>query len=178
MPSTARRERGVTLTECCVSIAIAALVLMIALPAFSEILRKRHLEGRASELSADLQLLRTEAVARNVVARITVSTDERGDCYVLHTGDAGACQCQGEGPAACDAGAQAIKSVLLPASGPVRLTSEVSSTGIHPVRGNAVSMNTFTLTDRQGREVRHAISFLGRVKSCTTSASLSRHVPC
>src|SRR5688572_19798227 len=119
MPSTARRERGVSLTECCVSIAIAAVIVMVALPALGGILNKRHLEGRASELSADLQLLRTEAVARNVVARITVSTDERGDCYVLHTGDAGDCHCQGEAPATCAAGAQAIKSVLLPASGTV-----------------------------------------------------------
>jgi type IV fimbrial biogenesis protein FimT len=178
MPATARRERGVTLTECCVSIAIAAVMVMVALPAFSDILKKRHLEGRASELSADLQLLRTEAVARNVVTRITVSSDLRGDCYVLHTGDAGECQCNGETPATCDAGAHAIKSVFFPAAGPVRLATEEPSTGIAPVRGNAISMNTFTLTDEQGREVRHVISTLGRVRSCATSPSLSRYAPC
>jgi type IV fimbrial biogenesis protein FimT len=165
MPATARRERGVTLTECCVSIAIAAVMVMVALPAFSDILKKRHLEGRASELSADLQLLRTEAVARNVVARITVSSDLRGEC-------------NGETPATCDAGAHAIKSVFFPAAGPVRLATEEPSTGIAPVRGNAISMNAFTLTDEQGREVRHVISTLGRVRSCATSPSLSRYAPC
>jgi type IV fimbrial biogenesis protein FimT len=178
MPATARRERGVTLTECCVSIAIAAVILMVALPAFSEILKKRHLEGRASELSADLQLLRTEAVARNVVARITVSSDVRGDCYVLHTGDSEGCHCHGEAPATCDAGAQPIKSVFFPAGGPVRLAAQPPSTGIHPVRGNAIAMNTFILTDEQGRQVRHVISALGRVRSCSTSPTLSRYVPC
>jgi type IV fimbrial biogenesis protein FimT len=115
---------------------------------------------------------------RAVGTRITVSSDLRGDCYVLHTGDAGECQCNGETPATCDAGAHAIKSVFFPAAGPVRLATEEPSTGIAPVRGNAISMNTFTLTDEQGREVRHVISTLGRVRSCATSPSLSRYAPC
>jgi type IV fimbrial biogenesis protein FimT len=178
MPGTARRERGITLTECCVSIAIAALLVMVALPTFSEILRKRHLEGRASELSADLQLLRTEAVARNVVARITFSSDSRGDCYVLHTGDEGDCQCHGEAPATCATGALLLKSVFLPAAGPVRVAARVPSTGFDPVRGNAITMNRFTLTDEQGRQVLHNVSHLGRVRSCTTAPAISRYAPC
>ena len=178
MPAVARRERGLTLTECCVSLAIAALMVMVALPAFTDMLRKRHLEGRAGELSADLQLLRTEAVARNVTARITLSSDMRGDCYVLHTGDAGACVCNVEAPATCDGGAQAIKSVFFPSAGPVRLSAEWPSTAFDPVRGNAHPGNTFTVKDGGGREVRHAVSFLGRVRSCTTSPALLRYVPC
>jgi len=178
MPAVARRERGLTLTECCVSLAIAALMVMVALPAFTDMLRKRHLEGRAGELSADLQLLRTEAVARNVTARITLSSDMRGDCYVLHTGDAGDCVCNAETPATCVAGAQAIKSVSFPAAGPVRLSAERPSTAFDPVRGNAHPGNTFTVKDGGGREVRHAVSFLGRVRSCTTSPALLRYVPC
>jgi type IV fimbrial biogenesis protein FimT len=178
MPATARRERGVTLTECCVSIAIAALMVMVALPAFSDILRKRHLAGRAGELSADLQLLRTEAVARNVTARITLSSDLHGDCYVLHTGNAGDCVCNAEAPPTCDAGAQAIKSVSFPAAGPVRLAAELPSTAFDPVRGNAHPMNEFTVKDDSGREVRHKVSTLGRVKTCTTAAALLRYAPC
>ena len=178
MPAVARLERGLTLTECCVSLAIAALMVMVALPAFTDMLRKRHLEGRAGELSADLQWLRTEAVARNVPTRITLSSDVHGDCYVLHTGDAGDCVCNAGAPATCDAGARAIKSVLFPAAGPVRLLAERPSMGFDPVRGNAHPANTFTVKDDSGREVRHAVSFLGRVRSCTTSAALLRYAPC
>jgi type IV fimbrial biogenesis protein FimT len=178
MPAMARRERGLTLTECCVSLGIAVLMVMVALPAFTDILRKRHLEGRAGELSTDLQLLRTEAVARNATARITLSSDLHGDCYVLHTGNAGDCVCSAEAPPTCDAGAQAIKSVSFPAAGPVRLAAEKLSTGFDPVRGNAHPANTFTVKDDSGREVRHVVSFLGRVRSCTTSAALLRYAPC
>jgi len=178
MPAAARRQRGWTLTEFCVSLAIAALMVMVALPSFTDMLRKRHLEGLAGELSADLQWLRTEAVARNVTARITLSSDIHGDCYVLHTGDAGDCVCNAGAPATCNAGAQAIKSVLLPAAGQVRLTAEEPSTAFDPVRGNARPGNTFTVKDDSGREVRHVVSFLGRVRSCTTSAALLGYAPC
>jgi type IV fimbrial biogenesis protein FimT len=174
----ARRHGGFTLTECCVTVALAAVLAGLALPSFTEVLKRRHLQGRASDLSTDLQVMRNEAVARNRTLRIAVSNDASGSCYVIHTGSADACRCDGDRPALCTDGAQALKSLFLPADGPVRLTAASSSTTFEPVRGSATPTNTFTLTDKDGRQVRHILSVMGRVRSCTTAQGMGGYKPC
>jgi len=175
--ATAGRARGLTVVECCVALAVAAVLVALALPFFGDGWSRRHLAGRAHELSADLQYLRTEAVARNRAMHISLSHDAGGDCYVLHSGDADACRCDGDAPS-CEAGAVPVKAVRLPASGPVRLKAHLSSMAFNPVRGNATPMNKFVLRDAKGREVRHVVSILGRVQTCTTLTDLDGYPPC
>ena len=58
---------------------------------------------------------------------------------MLHTGDAGDCVCSGSGPALCSNGAREIKTVLLPASRPVTVQSNVATMLFHPVRGTTTA---------------------------------------
>lgn len=172
------RASGFTLTECCVGLAIVAVVAAVAVPSFRDGHERRQLLGRAAELSADLQWLRTEAVARQEAVRITVHSHAGGACYVVHTGPADDCACRGDAPAACDSPARALKSVFVPADGPVKLASRPSSAAFHPVRGNATPTIAFELSDARGRAVRHVVSALGRVRSCATAPGLGGYPPC
>ena len=179
MPRTpACRASGYTLTECCVGLAIVAVVAALAVPSFRDALARRQLLGRAAELAADLQWLRTETVARHEAVRITVLQDAGGACYIVHTGDPDACSCRGEAPAACEAPAQAMKSVFVPADGRVQLVARPSSAAFHPVRGNATPTISFELTDARGHAVRHVVSALGRVRTCVTKPGLGGYPPC
>ena len=87
-PSRRATCRGISLIEACAVLAVLSVLAGLALPSFGDHLAKRRLEGRAVELSNDLQYLRSEAVSRNEAMRISFGTDAGGSCYVLHPAEA------------------------------------------------------------------------------------------
>lgn len=58
------RERGFTLTELMIGLAVLALLVSVTVPSLSGIFNRMRLTGVANELAADLQYARTEAVRR------------------------------------------------------------------------------------------------------------------
>ena len=180
MPATgpACRLRGITLIECCAVLTILGLVIGSAVPAFRALLERRELEGRAVELAADLQWLRSEVVARNRTLRLSFKSGPQGSCYVVHTGALDACECLLEGPAVCSAGSEAMKSVFLPAARPIRLESNVGSMVYDPLHGTTTVGATLRLVDTRGRSIRHVVNILGRVRSCSPSGEVAGYKPC
>jgi type IV fimbrial biogenesis protein FimT len=180
MPATglACRLRGVTLIECCAVLTILGLVVGSTVPAFRAVMERRALEGRAMELASDLQWLRSEVVARNRTLRLSFKSGPEGSCYVVHTGGSDACDCLLEGPAICSTGSESMKSVFLPASGPVRLESNVGSMVYDPLHGTTTVGATLRLVDGRGRSIRHVVNILGRVRSCSPSAEVGGYRPC
>lgn len=70
--TTARccRQRGVTLMEVMVVLAIVAIVLALGVPGFREFVARNRLDGTAQDLLASLQYARSEAMRRG--AQVTV----------------------------------------------------------------------------------------------------------
>lgn len=62
------RQRGFTLVELMVTIAVAAIVLAIAIPGFSELLRGVRASSDVSSVASALALARSEAIKRNQIA--------------------------------------------------------------------------------------------------------------
>lgn len=58
------RERGFTLVELMVGMAVMAVLVSVTVPSLSGIFNRMRLTGVANELAADLQYARTEAVRR------------------------------------------------------------------------------------------------------------------
>jgi len=164
---TCTRQRGLTLVELCTTCALAAVLVGTVAPSYRSLIMRKALEGRSTELAADLQFARTEAVSRNVGVRVSFRANASGSCYTVHTGAANACSCGDSAPVACSAGAVAIKSVHLPANGPVRLQANVNSMLFDPLRGTVTPTGTLRLTDTQGRAIHHVVNVMGRARACS-----------
>ena len=69
-------QRGLTLIELLVTMAIAAILLTIAVPSFIDFITSSTASGYANDLLADLNLARSEAIARGVRVTLCHSNDK------------------------------------------------------------------------------------------------------
>ena len=64
-PQRRRHGRGLTLIELMMAIAVAAILLALAAPSFTQAIAKNRLSTAAGELTGALQLARAEAIRNN-----------------------------------------------------------------------------------------------------------------
>ncbi len=172
-------QGGFTLVEALATLGISLTALVAAVSGFGGQMHKRHAEGVAAELATDLQFVRTEAVMRNRGVRVSFGSDDAGArCYVIHTGPAAACSCSGDGPAVCTGDAAEIKTVNFPNGGRTLVQANVSSMYYDPARATVSPTATIRVVSADGRELRHIVNILGRVRSCAASGQWAGHGPC
>jgi len=111
-----RGSCGFSLVEAMVVVAVIAVVATTAVPSLVAFIDGRRLDATATALAADVQFVRTEAVARNQPIRISFHDAPGGTCWVVHTGPAAQCSCNDTPPAVCGGGAVEIKTVVLGAA--------------------------------------------------------------
>ncbi len=170
--------RGVTLVEMAVVMALAAIVVGLAAPGLRDTMDLRRLDGAATRLATDLQLVRTEAVARNQPVRISFHALPGANCWVVHTGLAAQCDCSGDGPATCRGDARQIKTVRLPADERVGLQANMGSIVFDPLHGTGTPTGTLRLTGRDGRAIHHVVNVMGRVRSCSPAGAVPGYRAC
>ncbi len=162
-----RRPRGFSLIEAMVVVAVIAVVATAAVPSLVAFIDGRRLDATATALAADVQFVRTEAVARNQPIRISFHDAPGGTCWVVHTGPAAQCSCGDTPPAVCSGGAVEIKTVVLGAADRVSVRANVASIAFDPLHGTSTPTGTLRLVDDAGRAVHHVVNVMGRVRSCT-----------
>ena len=96
-----RLQRGLSLIELMAVFAVLAIVATTAVPRMAELIDGRRLEAAAMALAADVQFVRTEAVARNRPIRLSVLASGADSCWIVHTGAAAQCRCEATIPAIC-----------------------------------------------------------------------------
>jgi type IV fimbrial biogenesis protein FimT len=179
LPRISRRQRGITLLECCVCLTILCILVGSALPSMTSMLDLQRLRGVSATLVGDLHLMRSEAILRNADVRMSFHAAGGGSCYVVHTGPSSACSCASTGQALCS-GPQAL---LLSARywqvhGAQQVAANVNSILFDPRVGTASPGGTVRLTDSAGREIRHIVNLRGRVRTCSVQGALGGHPPC
>ena len=172
------KQRGITLIEACVTLAVAAVITTGAAPSMRQVLDARRLEGAASQLASDLQFVRVSAVARNQRLRFSLHNDAAGSCYVIHTGGADACRCGDGGPAVCSGGANEIRTVRMPATDRVFVQANVASILFDPVHGTSTPTGTLRVIGTNGRELRHVVNVMGRVRTCAPQGQVGGYRAC
>lgn len=70
-----RDDRGYTMVELMITLAVLAILLVMAVPSFTSIINTNRLTGQANELVADLQFARAEAIRRNQRVTFCPSTN-------------------------------------------------------------------------------------------------------
>jgi type IV fimbrial biogenesis protein FimT len=90
------RQRGFTIVELMVTLAIAAVLIGLAAPAFNEFLAQRRLTSQVNDFLVGLQYARSEAVRRG--ARVSLQSmdasdaaNEWGKGYCVVVGNPGNC---------------------------------------------------------------------------------------
>jgi type IV fimbrial biogenesis protein FimT len=162
------KHSGVTLIETSVVSAIAAVVMSTVTPSFSGFIENRRIDGAATNLHADIQFVRQEAVLRNLPVRLSFySADNSNSCYVAHTGNHADCSCDANGNATCTAPVQAIKTVAFAASDKVAVQANVNSILFDPLHGTSTPTGTLKVVAKSGRAVHHVVNVMGRVRSCS-----------
>lgn len=173
-----RSQRGLTLVECVVTLAIIVITLGAALPTFTQARERRHLEGAAAQLATDLRLTRSLAVSHRAPVRFRVQQVSDGSCYVVHTGAAGDCQCTGTGTSSCRGSAQALRTVGFERGGPVQLASNSASMLFDADRGTVTPTGTLSLQLQGGVTIRQIVNIMGRVRSCSPGAAAVGYAAC
>ena len=177
-PARGSRQRGVTLIEACIVMAVTAILATTAAPAMQELIATRRLDGAATQLATDVQFVRSEAVARNTPVRISFHATADGSCYVVHTGSVSQCDCVAAGPAQCTGDARQIKTVRVAAADHVSLQPNVSSLLVDPLHGTVSPTATLRVIGTNSRAVHHVVNVMGRVRSCSPLAAVPGYRAC
>ena len=180
MKTTSRSaaQRGVTLIEAAIVLAVTTIVASAAAPGLQRVIDARRLDGAATQLAADIQFVRTEAVARNEPLRLSFHAVAPGSCYVIHTGAADQCSCAASGPAQCSGSAREIRTVTLAATDRVGLQANVGSLLFDPLHGTSSPTGTLRLTGANNRAIHHIVNIMGRVRSCSPQAAVPGYRAC
>jgi type IV fimbrial biogenesis protein FimT len=168
------KQRGVTMIEACITLAIAGILAGSALPSFKESLDKRKVEGFSSEVGTDLRYARSEAVARNTGVRVSFHQG----CYVVHTGGRDDCPCDGQGSAVCTGDAVALKTVNSAEARCVQVVANVASMRFDPTNGTTSPTGTVCTVPANGRSVHHVVNIMGRVRTCSPAVAGAPCAPC
>ena len=174
----ARRPRGVTCVEAAVVLAVIAVLLGTALPSFEQTRQRRHLEGVALQFETDVQHARSLAVARNQTVRIGFFGGDAASCYVVHTGNAGACTCGAQGAVTCGGSGSVLRAVHVGGHGAPTLKANVKAMTIDPTYGTVTPTASVRVRIADGTELRQIVNVMGRTRSCTPAPGLPGYPLC
>lgn len=173
-----RRQRGLTLLEVMVVVAITAIVAAAAAPSLKAMVDSRRLDSATTRLAADLQLARSEAIARNRPLRLSIFTGAGASCWIVHSGAPADCRCSGDAGAVCAGEARAIKSVVLATDERISVAGNVASIVFDPLHGTSTPTGTLRLVGARGHSVHHIVNVVGRVRSCSPEGAVPGYPVC
>lgn len=78
----ARAQRGVTLVELMIGLAVVAILMVLALPEYSTFIRNTKVKNLAVSIESGLQLARAEAIRRNANVRFQLVSNMANDCAI------------------------------------------------------------------------------------------------
>ncbi|MCV2368822.1 GspH/FimT family pseudopilin [Roseateles oligotrophus] len=146
--------------------------MSIALPSFDQLKQRQRLELVAQTVMANLQQARSEAVSRADAVQLRFSRHPNGSCYILHTGASGQCHCEADGQAACDSTERILKLEWIPSAQNISVRANVANMSFQARQGAVTSTGSIDISSTNGDTIRHVVSIVGRVRSCSPSAEM------
>lgn len=81
-----RTQRGLTLVELMIGVAITTMLIMMAGPSLTTLVRNRQIRSSAESISDGLQLARGAAISRNATVMFSLSSSADNSCALAATG--------------------------------------------------------------------------------------------
>ncbi len=154
-----RRETGFTVLELLVVLVLTAIVLVVAVPGFGELLERRRVEGVATDLSTDLQYTRSESISRR--ANVALATAADGLSYTI-------------------TGIPVTKTVNMPSGVSVTASRTLTFTALRGIpnetAGGDVSIDV--TSTRTGAGLRVTANVMGRVQMCSMGGTIKGYTTC
>ena len=172
------KQHGLTLLELAIVVAVTAIVAAAAAPSFAALVDARRLDGAATRLAADIQLARSEAIARNQPLRLSLFTGRNVSCWIVHSGAPADCRCSDDAGAVCGDSARVIKSGVLASNERVSVAGNVASIVFDPLHGTSTPTGTLRVVGARGSAVHHIVNVVGRVRSCSSGGAVPGYSPC
>lgn len=141
-----RASAAFTLIELMVVVAVLGVILTLAAPSFFDYLLMQRLRGVHAQVVTDMQLARSEAVARNTVMRVHFRSDANATCYTIYTSvfNSRRCDCLLGAGAACTLGGTVeVKTESVPRSRRVTVvipTGQPNAFAFDPVTGGLLNI--------------------------------------
>jgi type IV fimbrial biogenesis protein FimT len=190
-----RRERGLSLIELMVGLAVIGLLVLVAAPSMSRFIDLQRLRSISAALVTDIQFVRAEAASRNV--KVALKFDKTGSamtCYVVLTGDLTLCDCNLAPGSVCSGSAQReIRTVQVLRDSGITLgvpaSQTLNSLRFDPATGRVEVATLDVFSPPAGPfkiEVSHpsigslvtAIEVTGRPSTCSPGGQISGVPPC
>lgn len=151
--NTPQTQRGFTLLELIVTLAVAAIIISLAVPSFSNMLARHRLSAAASTLKLDLQEARSQAIKLNKNVYVSFKTTSNNWHYGVNVGSS--CDPKqdknGSNPCKIDG---ALKTASADAWQGVKMTlahdDDKTSIVFNPRRGMATQHGTIRLKSSVG----------------------------
>jgi prepilin-type N-terminal cleavage/methylation domain-containing protein len=165
---------GITLIELLVALAVLAVLLAAAAPAFTGLVDRLQLRGAADALYSDLLLARLEALRRNVPVGVAFGDGPAGAwCHALT--DRGACDCfAADACALAGSPGRSARGSDFPRVSLATNFPPDHAAIFNPARGTATAGTTHFSSAAGSIDV--VVSSLGRVRLC--SERVPGYPPC
>lgn len=149
------KQRGLTLIEVLVTIAILAIMLMVALPSFQRTLDSRRLIGAADNLLSSLRYAQGESIKRNVTIEVNFTPGNNWS-YTI-----------GSDPVVNVSGAEYRGTSVAVTTANNRLTFDPRRGRLLEAPANAATV--VTLTSALGSTIGLAVDPLSHMRLCSAS---------
>lgn len=157
------QQRGFTLIELMVTVAIMAILAAIAYPSFTDLIERNRLKGATEGLFADLQFAKAEAIKRNQDVTLTATTGTSWK-YDITLPDATVLK---------SVKAADVRGVTLSAA------TNAGKTVFKPVRSTADAASfTMQRDSDTSQTMKVKVSDLGRILICSDSSAVLGYKSC
>lgn len=173
-----RRQFGLTLVESMLSAAIVTVTVGIAAPGFDQFRERQEAQAAAAQFETDVQLARSLAVMQHRSVRLSFGEPEGASCYVIHTGPAKSCRCDGDGRATCDSGAEPLRVANFGARSRVQLKSNSSTMVFDETKATVTPTATVKILVRGDAVLHQVINIMGRTRTCSPAGVVAGHPRC
>ena len=165
---------GFTLIELMVTLSVATILTVVAVPGMQQVLQRRQLEGAASEMYSNLLMARSQAIEKNRNA--FVNFNGSGATWSYGLDDSASCDPTVSGDCTINStervyNSSAWKNVSL------SQTFSGNGTTFEPRRGMASGSGTIQLTSVVG-EIDLTVSPIGYISACSVGGALGSYSAC